>query len=412
MKKGFLVLAALILHGTLFAQSATDLDYRQLQGACERLQVPPLDTLSLELILDAARTEKSQKLRSVFMGVTTLSALLQNNEARYSVCLQALQATYPQSPATKICSRENFFDLCKECNGLGKKTVTQETNCSQCSNTGRCPKCNGQGQRPGLKGAGPIRCLSCSGTGRCPNCKHCWKAIVGPPHWAYERFRTIEVKCPACKGITPPANTARLSEAFQQLIKEAQVMCQKNSGVQQALAAIPQEIRIEDKADLLERIAREYSDAENITDVRDTLTSLKQTLKTITMVDEAKRRSEETQARISAQEALEEKRIQQIKDAESAQAERIRQEDLRITHLQHLDSIRNSRVIAISIQHLRDFIKENPESPVIMEAKSLLIEKEELAEKERTTKKRNRYLLIGCGVFILFILVSSIKLKT
>lgn len=402
MRKRIMV-AALVLGSVNLLWAGSELDYAQLSTTCEQLQTDPRNPDSLDLMLNAAQYEKSDKLRSSFMGVITLAGLLLGNDDKYTVCLKSLLNSYPRSVAAEVCARENFYSICKECNGVGKKTETTEINCPSCGNSGSCSSCGGSGRRPGLKGAGDLQCLTCRGSGRCPRCSICWVRVPSTDRFGrtysqvvYKRERTTTIKCPVCNGVMPPVNTARLKESFLQLLQNTQNMCLQNSGVQQALAEVDNDMPLRAKVAILEKTMTNFSRAENIGDVREKLTFLKQSLLNEKMAQESQKIKEENLAR-----------TQKIAEEEQALSTKGLKEEQAQLHRRLLDSARSSSMLPVVIVHLRDFIRDNPESPVIDEAKLLLAEKEALAVEQNKAKTRNRNILIGGGLLAAIFLVSS-----
>lgn len=408
------IAAVLFLGSSDLLWAESELDYAQLESTCEQLKTDPRNPASLDLILNAAKFEKSDKLRSSFMGITTLSGLLQGNDDKYAAYLKSLLNAYPRSVAAEVCARENFYSICKECNGVGKKTITSTINCPPCNNSGRCSRCGGSGRRPGLKGAGDLQCLTCRGSGNCPSCRSCWVREQRTDSFGrtystvvYQRERTNTIKCPACNGVMPPVNAARLKESFLQLLQDTQNMCLQNSGVQQTLVGVDNTMSLMDKIAILERTITNYSRAENIGDVREKLASLKQSLLNEKMEQESQKIRDENLARNQKLKDEDLARNQKIADEEQARLKKNLEEGQAQVHRKLLDSARDSSVLSVVIVHLRDFIRDNPESPFIDEAKLLLAEKEALAIEQNKAKTRNRYILIGGGMLAAIFLVSS-----
>ena len=392
-------LTAVLLLASSTMVSFAETDYQTLLEAVKKYQDGFSDTNALQTIYTVARSDDYEELVTRCMGIYTLHMGAIGNAGACQGGCQALINRHPESEvAKKLRDLPLFQDACSICQGLGVVKKNSIQDCSTCLNTGRCGKCAGSGRvNRGVTGLrGPvsrsggssttwqtggniifrsttrgysrsvgsgnlsdssdpttIQCSECRGSGRCPAC-------LGDP----KKERLVNVRCPSCFGVSKGVNLNVVQNNLAYLCRDAVRALGLAIGCEGAFSEI-NGIKIEGIKDLykqseaLDVALNKYDiafNAELLTDLKKGVT---------TKIEETEKGTREAKDRI-------------LKE-----------------HSALLIKIRGFSSKQLSLTEMRKFIDENPDSPLLAEAKLTAVELEDQLKKESREKDLKRNIMIG-----------------
>ena len=389
-------------------------DYPALLEAITKYQDNASETNALQVIVATARSNDCEAVTARCMGIYTLHMGANGNATVCQNGLGALVNRYPDSDVTKQLRQLDLFPSpCPTCQGIGSLAGNNGFVCQTCKGTGKCPKCDGGGEfkycpyhacrkmytHKTLKGNWGKRycpnclkqgkstelilknCTDCSQTGKCPQCRGSGK----------QGDSTKFTRCPTCNGIPRKINTTVAQTALVKLCRDTKDTLQRGVDCEKAYA---ETLRIENPQARLEALntcLTKYEGAFNL--------AMVQEARDILSKDVAKAEqlwAKEEKARLARERELAEQKVQTLKQ-----------------HQLLMRTIRAATSKRAALLEIRKFIEENPESPVIVEARLLATEIEQTVAAENRAAKRIRNLVIGCvGAIMLAVvawLVSCIK---
>ena len=421
MKTGFLLLVAL---ASGFAWGAPA-DYPALLEAVKTFEGNFADQAALNRIYEAAKTDDHEAVVTRCMGLYTLYMGATGKAATCQGGLQAITSRYPQSEvAVALSSLDLFAAPCEACQGTGFVSQQKPVSCETCKNTGTCSKCDGHGEYrhcpyhkcrkiwtlaeieklpqpsfysqwcyacyPRSYGGRPSKtqptaleirkCGDCSGTGKCPQCRGQTGSV------------TANQKCPRCQGIPKGVNASVAQTALAKLCQNTRELLQKAVACEDALAAALKEESPERKLAALNACLATCEGAFNLRKVIEARDALTQN---VAQLDQQR----EEAARLRTVQAEE----------QAAQRQQLADQ-----HRELLSMIRSTPSKTAALIEIRNFLSENPQTPVLVEARLLTAEIEQALAAEANAKERNRTVVIGCGSVIglafLAWVVSCIKI--
>lgn len=424
MKTGFLLLAAL---ASGFAWGSPS-DYPALLEAVKTFEGNFSDQAALNRIYEAAKADDHEAVVTRCMGLYTLVMGATGKAATCQGGLQAITSRYPQSEVAVALGNLGLFPSpCEACQGTGVISQQKPVSCETCKNTGICTKCDGHGEYrycsfhkcrkiwtlteieklphppshpdysqwcyacyPKSNGGRAFKaqptalsvrkCVDCSGTGKCPQCRGQTGSV------------TSNQKCPSCQGIPKGVNATVAQTALVKLCQETREFLQKAVSCEEAFAAALKEESPERRLAALNACLAQYEGAltlPKVLEARDALTQ------NVAQLDQQR----EEQARLRTVQAEE----------QAAQRQQLADQ-----HRELLSVIRSTPSKTAALIEIRNFLSENPQTPVLVEARLLTAEIEQALAAEANAKVRNRYVVIGCGSVIglafLAWIVSCIKI--
>jgi hypothetical protein len=425
MKK-ICVLVSCVLASTLFGA-----DYGALLSAVQKYKAASTDTSALQTIYDVARSKDADAAVPFCMGLYTLHMGALGNGAISQSGFQALCTRYPDSEVTALLRQLDLFPApCPTCQGTGSVNDSQKLTCETCKGLGVCPTCEGAKKFayctnnrcrkkythdelersivgvlslehpldhywnadqsipcPLCKKNGissPLyykKCTACSMTGKCPQCLG--SGSQGS-HSSYKR-------CPTCGGIPKTINTVAAKNGLAQLCAQTESLLQKTIDCTKDYEEAQRITDPAAKLNALDACLNKYPGAfifATVQQTRDTLaTELK---KTETALAEAQQTQAEREQKLAAQ-----------------KRELIRQ------HQTLLSTIRSTSSKRAALVEMNKFLAENPDTPVLVEARLLLAEIEQAVAAEKQGEVYMHYFKIGSaalfGVALLTWLISSLR---
>jgi len=402
-------LIALLLSGVLSLAYGANPDYTDLMKAVATYDRDPTDATALNTILDTAKSDGPETVVTRCMGLYILHMGLTGNASICQGGYQSLCSRYPSSAVTVRFQDLNIVPVpCDACKGSGVIQQQRQVTCESCKNTGKCQKCDGYGEycwcpshrcqkkykksdlrypngtfRTHCPNCGTLlktsACTDCSKTGKCPQCRG-------------NSATTVSVqKCPFCKGI-PKAINMDIAKS------ERARLCQALSSELETAAAcdawLAEAMRIESLPQRLQMLENGVARFEGALTLEPMITARNETAKLVSDL----RLSQEAEQSILA---------------ENERAKTEQQAQVLDQHQALLRVIRNTPSKAAALVELQHFMDENPDSPVIVEARLVAAELGQAMTAENNARKRNRYITIGCGSFmglaVVAWLVSCVK---
>jgi hypothetical protein len=335
-------------------QAAFGTDYATLLTAVRNYKASASDTNALQTIYDVARARGADDVVSRCMAIYTLHMGIAGNDTVCQGGYQSLRSRYPKSDVTAQIQRLDLFPRpCPTCQGTGVIQKENETECSRCDGTGKCSKCGGAGTIRGLVLRGStlepprFKCTACGGSGTCPICN-------GTP----KRTITSNQRCPDCGGVPKRINPVAAKNGLVGLCNDLEDVLSNTIDCEKSFADAMRLGEIDKRVAALNECLIKYKKALNLPEVKKLCEDLV--------------------------------RQQQTKEKQ--------QEEL-------LRTIRTSASKPAALIEIKNFLSENPDSPVIVEARLLAAEIEQAVNEEIRAAKILYWAKIGCGaIFVLAVL--------
>ena len=388
-----------------------DTDYLSLLEAIVKYQDGYSDTNALKVICDVANSDVCDELRACCEGIYTLHMGATGDVVACREGFNAISGRYASSEVARVLAvLELFPEPCADCLGTGNTAMQKAVRCKACSNTGNCMTCGGYkrykvcpncDQRytqealvkmgypnwdrvfcPNCQAKQAVKlnvtvCVDCKQSGICPQCQGA----------AGKTYPT----CPVCKGKSKAVDSFAAQCGLERFCKDTRAALTKTVDCEKAYA---QALKIGDPKKTLSALnecLEKYEGAYNLAVVLEARAGLSKQIN-----DSNARRAEEDAMRLER-----ERRV-------AEQKQRVLEE-----HQSFLSTVRQIMPKRVACVEIRKFLSENPDSPVIADARLLAAEMEAqlLAENKET---RNRvYFGLGClafaGLAFLVWLVSCLK---
>lgn len=369
-------------------------DYASLLDAVGKFQKGYSDTNALKVINDVVHSGACDELRALCESIYTLHMGAAGDEVACREGVNAISDRYANSVVVRLLGvLELFPEPCAECLATGNANKQKDLLCNACSNTGKCITCGGYCQFK--------ICPNCSqifthdvlikmgypnwDRNFCPNCqaKQAVKLTVTP----CEKCKQLGI-CPQCQGAAGKTHKAcPICKGNSKSVDRFAAQCGLERFCKDTKAALTKAVECE----------KEYAEILKISDPGKKLAALNECLAkydgayNIALLLEARSRLAKQMTEL---EALGNKEEEMRLEHEKRLAEQ-KQGEIKAHH-SFLSKLRQEKSKRVALIELRKYLAENPESPVIADARILGAEMEVQLRAENIAAKRWWHFGIGC----------------